>query len=86
MSTEDMTVEAGTSVDGTKRWKLIQRTDSFFVYSEDSFISEDLTEFGAGMQEYWTPTHFSGLFNKAEEAKADALGQLPWLRELHSAD
>jgi hypothetical protein len=35
--------------------------------------------------EYWTPSHFSGLFETAAEAKADALGQLPWLKQLRSA-
>ena len=86
MSTKMTIVEAATSVDGMRRWRLVHRTDGFFVYSEDSFIAEDLTEFGAGIQEYWTPTHFSGLFDTAEEAKADALEQLLWLKQLDSAD
>ncbi len=85
MSSEPRTIEEATSVDGLRRWKLMRREDGFFVYWEDSFISEDLTEFGAGIMEYWTPSHFSGLFLTAEEAKADALGQLPWLRQLDSA-
>ena len=79
MSAESVIVEAATSADGTRRWALKRREDGFFVYYEDTFFSEDLTEFGAGIQEYWSPTHFSGLFVTAEEAKADALGTLPWL-------
>lgn len=81
MTTERETIEAATSADGTRRWVLVRRGDGFFVYSEDTFFSEDLREFGAGIQEYWSPTHFSGLFNTAEEAKVDALGQLPWLKK-----
>ncbi|MEO8454782.1 MAG: hypothetical protein ABI454_06455 [Sphingomicrobium sp.] len=85
MSSETKTVEAATSADGLRRWELVHRSDGFFLYSEDSFISEDLTEFGGGIMEYWTPTHFSGLFQTAEEARADAVGQLPWLKQLQSA-
>lgn len=78
----DVVIEASVSGDGTKRWELMCRGDGFFVYSEDSFFSEDLREFGADIEEYWSPTHFSGLFETAEEAKADALGQLPWLKQV----
>ncbi|MEA1013707.1 hypothetical protein [Sphingosinicella sp. LY1275] len=81
----DVIIEADVSVDGTKRWELVHRGDGFFVYSEDSFRSEDLREFGAGIEEYWSPTHFSGLFETAEEAKADALRQLPWLKQVKTA-
>jgi hypothetical protein len=77
--------EAGVSVDGTKRWELIRRGDGFFIYSEDQFFSEDLREFGAGIEEYRSPTHFSGLFETAEEARTDALGQLPWLKQVRPA-
>ena len=82
---EPRTIEEATSADRLRRWKLLHRDDGFFAYCEDSFISEDLTQFGAGIMEYWTPSHFSGLFVTAEEAKADALGQLPWLKRLDSA-
>jgi hypothetical protein len=85
MPVDPVIVEAATSADGTRRWELRQRADGFFVYSEDSFVSEDLSEFGAGIERYWTPTHFSGLFDTADEAKLDAVGQLPWLKELNSA-
>ena len=82
MMDESITVAAHTSLDGAKRWELVQRPDGFFVYSEDTFMSEDLREFGAGVEEYWSPTHFSGLFETEREAKADALGQLPWLKDV----
>jgi hypothetical protein len=81
----NVVIEAGVSIDGTKRWELIRRCDGFFVYSEDQFFSEDLREFGAGIEEYWSPTHFSGLFETAEEVRADALGQLPWLKQVKPA-
>jgi hypothetical protein len=81
----DVIIEADISVDGTKRWKLVDRGDGFFVYFEDSFLSEDLREFGADILEYWSPTHFSGLFRTLEEARADALGQLPWLKQVKPA-
>ena len=86
MTLETAIVEAATSRDGTKRWKLVRRTDGFFDYSEDTFLSEDLREFGGGVEEYWSPTHFSGLFDSAKTAKADAIGQLPWLKDVSSAD
>jgi hypothetical protein len=83
MKLDPVILEAATSIDGTKRWELVRREDGFFVYSEDSFLSDDLREFGGGIEEYWSPTYFSGLFDTAEAAKVDALGTLPWLRELH---
>jgi len=79
-------IEVATSADGQKRWELIRRCDGFFVYSEDSFASDDLREFGGDIIEYWSPTFFSGLFERAEEARADALGNLPWLKHLKSVD
>ena len=82
MSGQDAIVEALTSVDGQKRWELVRRADGFFVHSEESLFREDLSEFDAGwIEEYWTPTHSSGLFDTAEGAKADAVAQLPWLKE-----
>lgn len=85
MDTERETIEVVTSSDGAKRWRLERREDGFFVYTEDTFFSEDLREFGPGIREYWSPTGFSGIFNTAEEAKVDALGQLPWLKNVEGA-
>ncbi len=82
MTADRETVEAAASDDGTKRWALVRRGDGFFVYSEETFFTEDLREFGAGIKEYWSSTHFSGLFKTAEEAKFDALGELPWLKQV----
>jgi hypothetical protein len=79
-------IEARTSADGTRRWELVRRSDGFFVYSEDSLASDDLREFGGDIIEYWSPTFDSGLFERAEEARADALGNLPWLKHLKSID
>lgn len=83
--TSERIVAADVSPDGTRRWELVQRGDGFFIYSEETFVSEDLREFGVDVQEYWTPSHLSGLFTKEEEARADALGQLKWLREIGSS-
>jgi hypothetical protein len=75
------TIEALTSADGKKRCDIVQRPDGFFVYIEETFFTEDEREFGGGIYDYWSPTYFSGLFDSAESAKADAVGQFPWLRE-----
>ncbi len=80
MDAEPDVLETATSLDGTKRWHLLRRSDGLFAYDEDTFFSEDLSEFGGGLEEYWTPTHFSGLFDTADAARNDALGQLPWLQ------
>ena len=85
MWSEPKTVEAATSADRTPCWALKHRGDGFFVYSEDSFTTEDLTELGAGIMEYCTPSHFSGLLETKEDAKAGALGQLRWLKQMHSS-
>ncbi|HEX8443878.1 MAG TPA: hypothetical protein VF631_09555 [Allosphingosinicella sp.] len=82
MDSEPDILETAASLDGTKRWHLLRRDDGFFVYDEDSFFSEDLSDFGGGLMEYWTPTHFSGIFDTPEAARRDALGQIAWLREV----
>ena|SRR5215472_1981447 len=74
-------MEAASSLDGKKRWAVVQRPDGFFVYSEETFLTEDETQFGGGIYDYWSPTHVSGLFDTLESAKADAMGQFPWLRD-----
>jgi hypothetical protein len=78
---DGLQIQDFTSADGKKRCAIVQRSDGFFLYSEETFVTDDEREFGGGIYEYWTPTHFSGLFDTAAAAKADALGQLPWLRE-----
>ena len=50
----DVIIEADVSADGTKRWELVRRGDGFFVYSEESFFSEDLRGFGGGIEGYWS--------------------------------
>ena len=74
-------IETGFSADGTRRWELVRRNDGFFMYCEDSFVSDYIPEL-ARAYEAWTPTHLSGLFETAQEAKADAFAQLPWLKQL----
>ena len=81
MALDGIQIEGFTSADGKKRCAIVQRSDGFFLYSEETFITEDECPFGGGIYEYGTPTHFSGLFDTAAAAMADAMGQLPWLRE-----
>ena len=80
MDAESAVIEMAVSEDGKKRWHLLQRSDGFLTYNEDTFFTEDLSDFDAGIMEYWTPTHFSGLFDTAEAARTDALVTLKWLR------
>jgi hypothetical protein len=82
MDDEPVVIQTAVSADGTKRWHLRQRSDGFLAYDEDTFFTEDLSEFDAGIMEYWSPTHFSGLFNDTVGARIDALGTLPWLNEV----
>jgi hypothetical protein len=86
MDAERIVIQTAVSADGTKRWHLHQRSDGFVTYNEDTFFTEDLNEFDAGIMEYWSPTHFSGLFNTISEARTDALGTLLWLKEVLAAE
>jgi len=53
------------------------RTDGHYRFVEDSYLSEDGYTF-------WTPTHWSGVYETAEMAENDAKSILPWLREINS--
>jgi hypothetical protein len=86
MDYEPTILESAVSKDGKKRWELLKRDDGFFAYNEDTFFVEDLSEFDAGTLEYWSPTHLSGLFDTAAEARKDSLGTLPWLGEVLAAN
>lgn len=81
MDDDPVLLETAVSVDGKRRWHLLQRANGFAIYNEDTFYIEDLSEFDGGVLEYWSPTHFSGLFDTVAEARKDALGTLPWLKE-----
>ena len=74
MDAEPVIIQTAVSTDGKKRWHLLQRSDGFVTYDEDTFFTEDLSEFDAGIMEYWSPTRFSGLFDTVVEARTDALG------------
>ena len=80
-----VTIEAFASADGKKRCEIVQRPDRFFVYVEETLRTDDEREFGGGIYDYWSPTHFSGLFDSLEDARADAVGQIPWLRDAISS-
>ncbi|WP_031393902.1 hypothetical protein [Sphingomonas sp. STIS6.2] len=86
MDAEPVIIQTAVSTDGKKRWHLLQRSDGFVTYDEDTFFTEDLSEFDAGIMEYWSPTRFSGLFDTVVEARTDALGTLVWLKEVLSAE
>lgn len=87
MNEETGVLQTATSPDGLKRWHLVRRPDGLYSYDEDTFYKdeywagEDRSEHDVGVIEYWTPTHFSGLFDTLEAARADAVGSLPWLRD-----
>lgn len=82
MDTDPVLLETAVSLDSKRRWHLRQRADGFVIYDEDASFIEDLSEFNGGVIEYWSPTHFSGLFDTVAEARRDALGTLPWLKEV----
>jgi hypothetical protein len=68
------------SADGTRRVTFYQRSDGFFDYVEDTFFSDDCTEFGGGVMEYWTPVHSSGIYQTEQLAREAAAGELPWVK------
>lgn len=61
--------------DGGVRLTVHRREDGHFFYTEDSFEAWDDTP--AVWREGYPP---SGLFATAEEAKAEAIAIIPWLR------
>jgi len=86
MDAEPVIIQTAVSTDGKKRWHLLQRSDGFVTYDEDTLFTQDLSEFDAGIREYWSPTLFSGLFDTAVEARTNALSTLIWLKEVLSAE
>jgi hypothetical protein len=80
MNEGSVAIEVYASLDGQKRCEIRQRRDGLFVYVEETFFTEDEREFGGGIYDHWSPTHFSGLLGSLEDARADAIGQLPWLK------
>lgn len=86
MDAEPVTIQTAVSTDGKKRWHLLQRSDGFVTHDEDTLFTEDLSEFDAGIMQYWSPTRLSGLFDTAVEARTDALGTLIWLKEVLSVE
>ena len=84
MSEPETVIEAVTSAHGKRRWTLTQRPDGLFLYSEETFVILDERNFGGAAYEVWKPSHGSGVYASAEEAKTNAMRELPWLRNAAS--
>ena len=81
----DEELETMVSADGRYRVTFCRSSGGFFTFVEDSWDVEDLREFGGGIEEGWTPSHFSGLYATEDDMRADAEGILPWLRRQGSS-
>ena len=87
MSDHQDAIQSATGADGRKRWRLLRRHDGLYLYEEETFekeiywVDEDGGERDIAAMSYWAPTHVSGLFDTIDQARADALGSLPWLRD-----
>jgi hypothetical protein len=60
MTDDRKLLETIKSPDGQRELTFYQRSDGFFEYVEDAFYSDDCTEFGGEVMEYWAPIHLSG--------------------------
>jgi hypothetical protein len=81
MATDERTALGSLkSADGTREVTFYRRSDGHFEYVEDAFFSDDCTEFGGGVIEYWTPVHSSGIFETEQLARDAAAGELPWVK------
>ena len=79
-------IATAQSKTGLRRWRLLQKQNGLYLYEELTYqdevyaIEDDGSEGDVIADAYWLPTHFSGLFETAEEAQADSIGTLPWLQ------
>ncbi len=71
--TEVKTVHAS---DGVRRLRVFSRADGAFSYREDFYNTK-------GAEAYWEPltSDYKGEFASAEEALAEAAGNIPWVAE-----
>jgi hypothetical protein len=74
-------IKSFISPDAKRRLHLYERANGFFSFEETYEDYDDLTEFGMGIEAYWTPGYQSGLYESAEAAERDALAITPWLRQ-----
>jgi hypothetical protein len=63
-----------TSSDGERCLDIVARNDGLFQFraydrQEDEYLGT-----------YWSPSHQSGLYDRADLAEAAALREIPWLR------
>jgi hypothetical protein len=75
------TVETFTSADEKRRLHIFEREDGFFVFAEEYEDSEDMTEYGMGIDVFWSPGWESGLYGTVEDAEREARAVTPWLRD-----
>jgi hypothetical protein len=78
MASAEQTLETAATIDATCRWVLRHRANGLFEYTEYRFV--DLRPDGQ-VEGYWNPSYTSGLFEKAQAARDDALEAIPWLPE-----
>ena len=77
-------IKSFTSPDEKRRLHLYDRENGFFSFEETYEDYDDLSQFGMGIQSYWTEGYESGLYDSAEAAEREALAITPWLREISS--
>jgi len=61
------------SRDGRQYVEIMARDDGLFRFVESTEMSDEGYVF-------WTPTHWSGIFDDADHAEREARATLPWLR------
>jgi hypothetical protein len=70
---DDVEFKSFHDAEGKRRVSVMARKDGLFRFVEEGFFEE------MGYT-YWTPTHYSGLYETAEMAEREARAILPWLR------
>ena len=74
-------VRAFTSPDGKREVVIYQRSNGLFSFAEKFEDTEDMTDFGLGIDTYWSVATESGLYGTADAAEQDARQTIAWLRE-----
>jgi hypothetical protein len=77
------TVRIFTSDDAKRRLLIFKRENGFFSFMEEFEDTEDMTEYGMGIDTFWVTGCESGLYGNVEDAERDARAVIPWLRDNH---